>query len=52
MTPELRDGIVSIKHSLIAKGVYPAEVSSMDVYTAVLSGGIRDAESFEIWRAK
>lgn len=49
MTPKRRDSIVAIKQSLLARGVYPTERSSMDVYTAVLDGGVHDVEEFNAW---
>ena len=52
MTSELRDSIVAIKHSLLTRGVYPAERASMDVYAAVLGAGVRDVEEFDAWCAR
>ena len=49
MTSKRRDSIVAIKQSLLTRGVYPTQRSSMEVYAAVLNGDVRDVEEFDAW---
>lgn len=49
---EARDAVLLVKEHWAGRPEYGTEVSSADVYRAVLDGGVRDVAGFEAWRAE
>jgi hypothetical protein len=47
LTPETRDAILDIKRAWVSRPEYGQTVTSFDIYTAVLDGGIRTSEEFD-----
>lgn len=52
ITPEERDAMLSIKDVWHRRPEYPDQVGGVDVYEAVLNGGVRTPEEFGDWVAK
>jgi hypothetical protein len=49
LTQDAREAILVIKSAWIERGVYGKGVWSFDVYSAVLTDGIRTPQEFEAW---
>lgn len=52
LSPETREAILLVKSAWAARPEYGQRVTSFDIYTAVLKGGVRTREDFEAWVAK
>ncbi|WP_232662490.1 hypothetical protein [Pseudonocardia sp. TRM90224] len=50
LTAETRTAILWIKETLMAEGRYPGDVASVEIYDAVLNGGVRNPEAFALAR--
>ncbi len=48
LTPETRDAILQIKEAYLGRG----EIHGIDVYRAVLDGGVRTPEAYQRWMAE
>ncbi|MFZ5817743.1 MAG: hypothetical protein ACOY93_21025 [Bacillota bacterium] len=49
LTEESRDAILEIKEAILARGL---KYRSIDVYRAVLEGGVRGLEAFQAWHER
>jgi hypothetical protein len=49
--PETREAILLVKSAWASRPEYGKSITSFDIYTAVLEGGVRTREDFEAWVA-
>jgi hypothetical protein len=49
--PETREAILLVKSAWASRPEYGQSITSFDIYTAVLKGGVRTREDFEAWVA-
>jgi hypothetical protein len=51
LCPETREAILLVKSAWASRPEYGKSITSFDIYTAVLKGGVRTREGFEEWVA-